>query len=406
MDSRGVATRGGGGGTRSVATRRRRETRRVGETRGATPRDVSRRASPQRTTAARRTGGTPWKWAHGDLDEDDATTEATLEARAATEARRRDATTTVFARDSKASSNSPRTVARRFDAARCASSPPSPRILEGTRRDASSRRGAAKALFASSEGGSETDPTTSPRGATPWAPSRHVLAAAETCSRPMLGAGALEMVALFARNARDAASLRAAAAAAANLCGGGEVDVAGDAEANGSARPAGRNSSSASSINRATPRSVYTEVRAHAALRRYTGGTRGRAEVARRRGRDASRRRRRRARAEPATARRAAKALCLMASSEEGAAEVRGMARTRAVERVAKEAGRGSAARRPRRGAMAERITESAEELATDSCDRARQTRLFTRRLLKYSRWAAEGHPLPRPHPGSPISPP
>ena len=327
---------------------------------------------------AKWTGGTPWKWAHGDLDEEDATTEATLEARAATEARRRDATTTVFARVDRLEGVVELAAHDRAEIRRRAV-----RIVAAVaadpRGDAARRvveAGAAKALLRVIGGGfgDGSDDESARRDAVGALAN---LAAAETNHAAMLDAGALEMVALFARNARDAASLRAAAAAAANLCGGGEVDVAGTPRANGSARPAG-------GTPPPPPRSTGRRrggrggSSARRARRGEAGGTRGRAEVARRRGRDASRAAAA-ARAEPATARRAAKALCLMASSEEGAAEVRDDPDARrVVERVAKEAGRGSAARRKAEGAMAERITESAEELATDSCDRATNQTIHT----------------------------
>ena len=328
---------------------------------------------------AKWTGGTPWKWAHGDLDEEDATTEATLEARAATEARRRDATTTVFARVDRLEGVVELAAHDRAEIRRRAV-----RIVAAVaadpRGDAARRvveAGAAKALLRVIGGGfgDGSDDESARRDAVGALAN---LAAAETNHAAMLDAGALEMVALFARNARDAASLRAAAAAAANLCGGGEVDVAGDAEGE-RFRAAGGPELLLRLLDQPGDAAANAEVRAHAALgvARLAGRAAGRrwlvAAGATPRVAAAA------ARAEPATARRAAKALCLMASSEEGAAEVRDDPDARrVVERVAKEAGRGSAARRKAEGAMAERITESAEELATDSCDRATNQTIHT----------------------------
>ena len=328
---------------------------------------------------AKWTGGTPWKWAHGDLDEEDATTEATLEARAATEARRRDATTTVFARVDRLEGVVELAAHDRAEIRRRAV-----RIVAAVaadpRGDAARRvveAGAAKALLRVIGGGfgDGSDDESARRDAVGALAN---LAAAETNHAAMLDAGALEMVALFARNARDAASLRAAAAAAANLCGGGEVDVAGDAEGE-RFRAAGGPELLLRLLDQPGDAAANAEVRAHAALgvARLAGRAAGRrwlvaAGATPRVAAAASR-------AEPATARRAAKALCLMASSEEGAAEVRDDPDARrVVERVAKEAGRGSAARRKAEGAMAERITESAEELATDSCDRATNQTIHT----------------------------
>ena len=328
---------------------------------------------------AKWTGGTPWKWAHGDLDEEDATTEATLEARAATEARRRDATTTVFARVDRLEGVVELAAHDRAEIRRRAV-----RIVAAVaadpRGDAARRvveAGAAKALLRVIGGGfgDGSDDESARRDAVGALAN---LAAAETNHAAMLDAGALEMVALFARNARDAASLRAAAAVAANLCGGGEVDVAGDAEGE-RFRAAGGPELLLRLLDRPGDAAADAEVRAHAALgvARLAGRAAGRrwlvAAGATPRVAAAA------ARAEPATARRAAKALCLMASSEEGAAEVRDDPDARrVVERVAEEAGRGSVARRKAEGALAERMTESAEELATDSRDRATNQTIHT----------------------------
>ena len=303
---------------------------------------------------AKWTGGAPWKWAHGDLDEEDATTEATLEARAATEARRRDATTAVFAGVDRLEGVVELAAHDRAEIRRRAV-----RIVAAVaadpRGDAARRvveAGAAKALLRVIGGGfgDGSDNESARRDAVGALAN---LAAAETNHAAMLDAGALEMVALFARNARDAASLRAAAAAAANLCGGGEVDVAGDAEVE-RFRAAGGPELLLRLLDRPGDAAADAEVRAHAALgvARLAGRAAGRrwlvAAGATPRVAAAA------ARAEPATARRAAKALCLMASSEEGAAEVRDDPDARrVVERVAEEAGRGSAARRKAEGAMA-----------------------------------------------------
>ena len=325
-------------------------------------------------------GGTPWKWAHGDLDEEDATTEATLEARAATEARRRDATTTVFARVDRLegvvelAARSPGTAAAARGAHRRRRRRGSSRGRGETRR----RGGRGEELLrviggGFGDGSDDESARRDPRGR-PREPRRRRRPITRRC-RP----GALEMVALFARNARATPRAfarrrqwRRTCAAAARLTSRGTP------RANGSARPAGRNSSSASSIDRAA--AADAEVRAHAALgvARLAGRAAGRrwlvaAGATPRVAAAASR-------AEPATARRAAKALCLMASSEGRAAEVRegpGRAESRGTRRRGGGEGIGGAEGKAE-GALAERMTESAEELATDSRDRATNQTIHT----------------------------
>lgn len=308
---------------------------------------------------AKWTQGTPWKWAHGDRDEEDedATAEATLDARAATEARRRDATTAAFARVDRLEGVVELAAHDRAEIRRRAV-----RIVAAVaadpRGDAARRvveAGAAKALLRVVGGGfgdgadfgnaADDDDESARRDAVGALAN---LAAAETNRAAILDAGALEMVALFARNARDAASLRAAAAAAANLCGGGS-----DAEGE-RFRAGGGPELLLRLLDRPGDAAADAEVRAHAALgvARLAGRAAGRrwlvAAGATPRVAAAA------ARAEPATARRAARALCLMAASEEGAAEVREHPDARrVVERVAEEGGRGSAARREAERAVA-----------------------------------------------------
>ena len=328
---------------------------------------------------AKWTQGTPWKWAHGDRDEEDedATAEATLDARAATEARRRDATTAAFARVDRLEGVVELAAHDRAEIRRRAV-----RIIAAVaadpRGDAARRvveAGAAKALLRVVGGGfgdgadfgNDADDDESARRDAVGALAN--LAAAETNRAPILDAGALEMVALFARNARDAASLRAAAAAAANLCGGGS-----DAEGE-RFRAGGGPELLLRLLDRPGDAAADAEVRAHAALgvARLAGRAAGRrwlvAAGATPRVAAAA------ARAEPATARRAARALCLMAASEEGAAEVRDHPDARrVVERVAEEAGRGSAARREaeRAGAHRDTLDDGDEERRMNRVDERR----------------------------------